>query len=181
MNGSYQVLPLVDLNAPKSLGRSNSRIRNNTSKETITQNLDDAEKVLKLAGLDVNSSIKTAEAGEKYMIEMQTDNTINNSSKNTNTSFGIGQKGLRKPHYTRLLVFDKKLFFQAACCLPLKVIAASLDGNTVSGKVLFDSHSDKDGGKLVYELLGTGPELIIDVQRGDRPRAQRIIFRDEVN
>ena len=179
MNESYQVLPLVDLNAPKSLKQS--KIRTNTSKEAITQNLDDAETVLKLAGLDVNSSTKIVDVGEKYMIEAQADNTTNNSSNNTNISFSVGQEGLRKPHYTRLLVFDKKMVFQAACCLPLKIIAASLDGNTVSGRTLFSNHSEKDGGKLAYELLGTGPELIIDVKRGGRPRVQRLIFRGEVN
>lgn len=179
MNESYQVLPLVDLNAPKSLKQS--KIRTNTSKEAITQNLNDAETVLKLAGLDVNSATKIVDVGEKYMIETQTDNTTNNSSKSINTAIGIGKEGLRKPHYTRLLVFDKKMVFQAACCLPLKVIAASLDGNTVSGKALFNNHSEKDGGKLAYELLGTGPELIIDVKRGERPRVQRLIFRGDVN
>ena len=59
------------------------------------------------------------------------------------------------------------MVFQAACCLPLRVIAASLDCNTVSGRVLYNTHSENEGGKLVYEIQGKGSELIIDVRRGD--------------
>ena len=61
--------------------------------------------------------------------------------------------------------------------MPLRVIAANLDGDTISGKVLFSTHSDNEGGKLVYEFKGKGSELTIDVKRGDSTRAQRIIFK----
>jgi hypothetical protein len=59
----------------------------------------------------------------------------------------------------------------------LRVIAANLDGDTVSGRVLYSTHSDKEGGKLVYEFQGEGSELIIDVKRGDSTKAQRLIFK----
>ncbi|MCP4254933.1 MAG: hypothetical protein GY775_16315, partial [Candidatus Scalindua sp.] len=58
-----------------------------------------------------------------------------------------------------------------------KVIAANLDGDTVSGKVLYSTHSDNEGGKLVYEFQGKGSELIMDVRRGDSTRAQRLRFK----
>jgi len=87
------------------------------------------------------------------------------------------QGGLRKPHYTRLFASDNKMVFQAACCLPLRVIAASLDGDTVSGRVLYYTYSESEGGKLVYEFQGEGSKLIIDVRRGDSTRAQRLIFK----
>ncbi len=60
--------------------------------------------------------------------------------------------------------------------MPLKVIAASLGGNAVSGRVLFNSHSEECGGKLVYEFDGKGTEMIIDLKRGESTRAQRLIF-----
>ena len=75
-------------------------------------------------------------------------------------------------------MLDNGLIFQAACCLPLKVIAASLDGEAVSGKILFNSHSEEMGGKLVYEFQGKGTELIVDIKRGESTRAQRLIFRE---
>jgi hypothetical protein len=68
------------------------------------------------------------------------------------------------------------MVFQAACCLPLRVIAANLDGDTVSGRVLYSAHSNEEGGKLVYEFQGEGSELIIDIKRGDSSKAQRLIF-----
>jgi len=85
---------------------------------------------------------------------------------------------MRKPHYTFLFASNNRMVFQAACCLPLKVIAASLDGDIVSGKVLYDSHSENEGGKLVYEFQGEGSELIIDVIRGESTKAQRLIFKE---
>ena len=90
----------------------------------------------------------------------------------------MGMKvNMRKPHYTFLFASDNKMVFQAACCLPLKVIAASLDGDTVSGRVLYNTHSEKEGGKLVYEFQGEGSELIIDVRRGESTKSQRLIFK----
>jgi len=89
----------------------------------------------------------------------------------------LGPGGMRKPHYTRLFALENKMIFQAACCLPLRVVAADLDGDTVSGRVLYSAHSDEEGGKLVYEFRGEGSELIIDVKRGDSTRAQRIFFK----
>ncbi|MBT6563114.1 MAG: hypothetical protein HON76_11380 [Candidatus Scalindua sp.] len=61
--------------------------------------------------------------------------------------------------------------------MPLRVIAANLDGDTVSGKILYCTHSDKEGGKLVYEFQREDSELIIPVKRGDSTRAQRLIFK----
>ncbi len=175
MNISYEKLPLVDLTAPKALSHSN-RTGNSTSKDIIAQNLEDAETILKSAGLNLNlRSENIFEASEKYMIETQTNNKVTNPSKDKTVS--MRQKGGLKPHYTRLLIFDNRLVFQAACCLPLKIMAASLDGDTVSGRVVFSSHSEKSGGKLVYELLEKGTEIIIDLRRGESTKAQRLIFR----
>ncbi len=89
----------------------------------------------------------------------------------------MGNGGLRKPHYTRLFVLSDKMVFQAACCFPLRVIAANLDGNAVSGRALYNTHSENEGGKLVYEIQGNGSELTIDVRRGNSTRAQRLFFR----
>jgi hypothetical protein len=173
MNKSYEKLPLVDLAAPKALSR-HSRTMGNTSKEAITQNLEDAETVLKHAGLNINLASEIIEASEKYMTETQPNNTVTSSSEKM--IIGMSQKGNQRSHYTRILVFDNKLVFQSACCLPLKVIAASLGGDIVSGRVLYKSHSEKCGGKLVYEFQGKGKEIIIDLRRGKSTKVQRLIF-----
>ena len=169
MNTSYEKLPLVNLKAPKVESRmSKSGIV--PSVESIKQDNEDAARIMGL--VDTDGCVRLddkIEAEEKYLIE-----TIpGKSSKSTST----GKGGLRKSHYTRLFALDNKMVFQAACCLPLRVIAANLDGNTVSGKVLYSTHSDNEGGKLVYEFQGEGSELIIDVKRGDSTRAQRLIFK----
>lgn len=175
MNITYEKLPMVDLTAPKVMSRRN-RAENSATQESISQNAEDAKIILRYAGLEENLTPKsTIEADEKYMIETQPANTVTSLSASSNIE--MRQKGTRKPHYTRLLVFGQKLVFQAACCLPLKVIAASLDGETVSGKILFNSHSEECGGKLVYEFQGKGTELIMDIKRGESTRAQRLIFR----
>jgi hypothetical protein len=173
MNISYEKLPLVDLAAPKALSL-HSRTMGNTSKEAITQNLEDAETVLKHAGLNISLVSEIIEASEKYMIETQPNNTVTSSSEKM--TVGMRQKGNQRSHYTRILVLDNKLIFQSACCLPLRVIAASLGGDTVAGRVLYNSHSEKGGGKLVYEFLGKGTEVIIDLKRGESSKAQRLIF-----
>ncbi len=174
MNKSYEKLPLVDLAAPKALSR-HSRTMGNISKEAITQNLEDAETVLKHAGLNINlDSENIIEASEKYMIETQPNNPVTHSSKIT--TIGMKQRDIRRPHYICLLTYDNELVFQASCCLPLKVIAASLGGDIVSGRVLYNSHSEKGGGKLVYEFLGKGTEIIIDLRRGESTKVQRLIF-----
>ncbi len=173
MNKSYEKLPLVDLAAPKALSR-HSRTMGNTSKEAITQNLEDVETVLKHAGLNINLASEIIEASEKYMTETQPNNTVTSSSEKM--IIGMSQKGNQRSHYTRILVFDNKLVFQSACCLPLKVIAASLGGDIVSGRVLYKSHSEKCGGKLVYEFQGKGKEIIIDLRRGKSTKVQRLIF-----
>ena len=174
-NNSYEKLPLVDLTAPKVLSRRN-RAENIPSESSILQDSEDAKTIITFAGFDGNSSPKSVmEATEKYMIETKPANAPTSPSESLNSD--MRQKGIRKPHYTRLLVFDQKLVFQAACCLPLKVIAASLDGETVSGKVLFNSHSEECGGKLVYEFDAKGTEMIIDLKRGESTRDQRLIFR----
>ncbi len=173
MNISYEKLPLVDLAAPKALSR-HSRTIGNISKEAISQNLEDAEEILKLAGLNINLASEIIEAREKYMIETQPNNPVTHSSKNT--TIGMKQRDIRRPHYICLLTYDNELVFQAACCLPLRVIAASLGGDIVSGRVLYNSHSGKGGGKLVYEFQRKGTELVVDLKRGESSKVQRLIF-----
>jgi hypothetical protein len=173
MNKSYEKLPLVDLAALKALSR-HSRTMGNTSKEAISQNLEDAETVLKHAGLNINLASEIIEASEKYMIETQPNNPVTHSSKNT--TIGMKQRDIRRPHYICLLTYDNELVFQAACCLPLRVVAASLDGDTIAGRVLYNTRSKKGGGKLVYEFQGKGKEIIIDLRRGESTRVQRLIF-----
>ncbi len=176
MNMSYEKLPLIDLTVPKVLGRCNRR-ENSTLNETIAQNSEDAVKILKLAGVDVNKCTgNIIKPREMYMVETQPNDSVTHRSKGG--SIGMMQKGTRKPHYTRLLTFENRFVFQAAFCLPLKIIAASFDGNAVTGRVLFCRHSKKDGGKLAYEFQGKGTEMIIDLGRGEGTRAQRLIFKE---
>lgn len=171
MNTYCEKLPLVNLDAPK-VASHRSKI---TSEQARNQDNEDAEKIIGLVGLGLKaSSDNKIEAREKYMIETRPDEAKVHSSKKSGT--GISKEGLRKPHYTCLYAFDNKLIFQAACCLPLTVIAASLDNDIVSGRILYNTHSEKEGGKLVYEFQGEGSELIIDVKRGNSTRAQRLIF-----
>lgn len=175
LNIPYEKLPLVDLTAPKVMSRRN-RAENSATQESISQDAEDAKIILRYAGLEGNLTPKSIiEADEKYMIETQPAHTAANPSGPLNTN--MQQKGIRKPHYSRLLVLDNVLIFQAACCLPLKVIAASLDGEAVSGRVLFSSHSEECGGKLVYGFQGKGTEMVVDIKRGESTRAQRLIFR----
>lgn len=175
MNIPYEKLPMVALTAPKVVSRRN-RAENSATQESISQDAEDAKLILGYAGLEEDSTPKSIiNAEEKYMIETQPANQAASSSPSSNIE--MRQQGIRKPHYTRLLVFGQKLVFQAACCLPLKVIAASLDGRTVSGRVLFNSHSEERGGKLLYEFQDKGTEMIVDVKRGESTRAQRLIFR----
>ena len=175
LNIPYEKLPLVDLTAPKVLSRRN-RAENSATQENISQDAEDAKIILRYAGLEGNLTPKSIiEADEKYMIETQPAHPATSSS--TSSNIEMRQKSVRKPHYTRLLVFGSGLVFQAACCLPLKVIAASLDGETVSGKILFNSYAEECGGKLVYAFMGKGAELIVDIKRGESTRSQRLIFR----
>ncbi|MCP4269735.1 MAG: hypothetical protein GY777_29880, partial [Candidatus Brocadiaceae bacterium] len=156
LNTSYEKLPLVDLEAPKVESR---RTAKTPSAESIKQDHEDAEKIV--AQVDMGEQVESKnriDATEKYLI----DTMPGKDSKPA--SMGMG--GLRKPHYTHLYALDNKMIFQAACCMSLKVIAANLDGDTVSGKVLYSTHSDNEGGKLVYEFQGKGSELIMDVRRG---------------
>ncbi len=147
-----------------------STVGKTPSAESIKQDHEDAEKIV--AQIDLGEQVESKDridANEKYLI----DTMPGKSSKPA--SMGMG--GLRKPHYTHLYVLDNKMIFQAACCMPLKVIAANLDGGTISGKILYSTHSDNEGGKLVYEFQGKGSELIMDVRRGDSTRAQRLRFK----
>jgi len=169
INMSYENLPLVNPKAPKVESRRSKTVKT-PSAESIKQDIEDAEKLI--THVDIGEHVKledSIEADEKYLIDTMPGITSKAAS--------MGPGGSRKPHYTRLYALDNKMVFQAACCLPLKVIAANLDGDTVSGKVLHSTHSDSEGGKLVYEFKGAGSELIIDVRRGDSTRAQRIIFK----
>ena len=168
INMYYEDLPLVNLEAPKVESRR-SKAGKTPSAESIKQDHEDAEKIM--THIDLGESLKSEdriEANEKYLIDTLPGKTSKPAS--------MGPGGLRKPHYTRLYALDNKMVFQAACCMTLKVIAANLDGGTVSGKVLHCTHSESEGGKLVYEFQGEGSELIIDVKRGDSTRAQRLIF-----
>ncbi len=172
---AYEKLPLVNLAVPKVLSRRN-RGGNTATTDSLAQDAKDAETILKMAGLDLNLSLKDIIlAEEKYMIETQPDNETVHSAQTQDIS--MKQRGIRRPHYTRLLVFDNVLVFQAACCLPLKIIAASLNGNPVCGRSLYNGYSEEGGGKLVYEFQGSGAEMIIDLMRGESTRAQRHIFR----
>ena len=174
-NIPYEKLPMVDLTTPKVMSRRN-RAENSATQESILQDAEDAKIILRYAGLEGNLTPKSIiEADEKYMIETHPANPSTSLSASSNIE--MRQKGIRKPHYTRLLVLDNGLIFQAACCLPLKVIAASLDGEAVSGRVLFNSHSDECGGKLVYGFQGKGTGMVVDIKRGESTRAQRLIFR----
>ena len=169
MNSSYETLPLVDLSAPKVESRR-SKTGVIPSEVSITQDNEDAIKIINK--IDLGEPVKIEErieAEEKYLIE-----TLPGKSSK---AASMGQGGSRKPHYTRLFMLNNKLVFQAACCLPLKVIAANLVGDAVSGRILYSTHSDNEGGKLVYEFRGKGSELIIDVKRGDSTRAQRLFFK----
>ncbi len=169
MHLTYEKLPLVNKNASKVESRR-SRMAKTPTEEAIKQDREDAERILNCVdfGEPVRSEDKI-EADEKYLIDTNPEVPYKAAS--------MGQGGIRKPHYTRLFVLDNKMVFQAACCFSLRVIAASLDCNMVSGRVLYNTHSENEGGKLVYEIQGKGSELIIDVRRGDSTRAQRLFFR----
>ncbi|MCR4344649.1 MAG: hypothetical protein NUV44_07770 [Candidatus Scalindua sp.] len=169
INASYEELPLVNPEATKVESRM-SKAGTTPSAESIKQDHEDAEMIMK--HVDLGDPVKAEdriEANEKFLIDTMPGRPSKPAS--------MGQGGLRKPHYTRLFVLDNKIVFQAACCMPLRVVAANLDGDTVSGKVLYSTHSDNEGGKLVYEFQGEGSELIIDVKRGDSTRAQRLFFK----
>lgn len=173
MNTSCEKLPLVNLNAPKVESR---RKRTGKTEESIKQDQEDVIKVMSLVALDGEVCLDDKiEPEEKYLIETMPDKAKTDSSKKAGVSVSPG--GSRRPHYTRLFALDNRMVFQAACCLPLTVIAASLDRDVVTGKVLYDTHSENEGGKLVYEFQGEGSELIIDVKRGKSTRAQRLIFK----
>ncbi|MBM4053938.1 MAG: hypothetical protein FJ264_04525 [Planctomycetes bacterium] len=166
---------MIDFSAPKVINTQKRKSKEKTSQDHA-QDKEDAKSVLKCADLTNGQYLEnTIEASEKYMIETQPrshlDATSIASSSSNNRS-----ADLRMPHYTHLIKLNDRFIFQAACCLPLKVVAASLDGNSVSGKTLFTTHSTSGGGKLVYEFLGTGKELVVDVKRGDSAKAQRLIF-----
>ncbi|WP_096894978.1 hypothetical protein [Candidatus Scalindua japonica] len=169
VNLSYEKLPLVNTEALK-VESHRSRVTITPSDESMKQDNEDAEKILNQIdfGVPVRGEDKI-EANEKYMI----DTMPGKSSKAGSTRQG----GLRKPHYTRLYALDNKMIFQAACCLPLRVVAAKQDDGTVSGKVLHCTHSENGGGKLVYEFRGVGSEFTIDLKRGDSTRIQRLVFK----
>ncbi len=169
MQITYEKLPLVDMNAPKVESRM-SKVAKAPTAVSIKQDNDDAEKIMNHVDLgEPVSPVDKREAEEKFLIDTNPGGPSKAASKM--------KGGLRKPHYTRLFVLGNKMVFQAACCFPLRVIAANLDGNTVSGRVLYSTHSENEGGKLVYEIQGNGSALTLDVRRGDSTRAQRILFR----
>jgi hypothetical protein len=173
MNTPYEILPTIDCDVIK-VESPKRREMTGTSEENREQDRLDAEAILLSA--NVNScSRKVVEPTEKYLVEKIKKSTPVGLSKSTN--LGMMQKGVRKPHYTRLLVFDNRLVLQVACCSPLKVVAATTDGNPVIGRTLFSNHSVDGGGKLVFELERKGTEIILDLKRGESVRAQRLVFQ----
>ncbi|MDR4509835.1 MAG: hypothetical protein MRJ65_16650 [Candidatus Brocadiaceae bacterium] len=177
MDKNYEQLPFVDFAAPRAMSsRRNARGERGASEDIALQNTSDARYVLESAGLQgMLYEENILEPGEKYLIETELNRSLSMpviSEKPERKS-----TGLRKPHYTRLLLSDSTMVFQAACCLPLKVVAASLDGKPVTGRVLFKSHSEACGGKLVYEFLGNGSEMVLDLKRGESTKYQRLIFQ----
>jgi hypothetical protein len=170
MNILYERLPLPDLTAPRAVSR---RSRSSQTDENRAIDLENARFILELIGIYGSVCLKNAfEAQEKYMVETQPEGT-----PSAVPGISLKQKGHRKPHYTHILAHNDNLVFQVACCLPLKIIAASLDGYPVSGRILFNTYSDEDGGKLVYEFTGDGREVVIDLKRGNSTRVQRLIFK----
>lgn len=170
MNILYEKLPLPDLTAPKAVSR---RGISSPSDENKAMDFENAKSILESIDIDGSICLNNAfGAQEKYMVEIQPESTPSAFS-----GISPNQKGHRKPHYTHMLRHNDNLIFQSACCLPLKIIAASLDGYPVSGRILFNTYSDEDGGKLVYELTGSGRELVIDLKRGNSARVQRLIFK----
>ena len=172
----YEKLALPDMSAPRAQSRR-SREGQAPTPESVQQDANDAAGVLALAGICEDlRSVKVLEPDEKYLVEAAQTPPAENSQEVSGG--GVKPKTPRRPHYTRLFALDNTLVFQAACCLPLKIVAASVDGASVAGRVLFSSHSEESGGKLVYEFKGKGNELVIDLQRGERGgRLQRLIFR----
>ena len=170
MNILYERLPLPDLTAPRAVSR---RSRSSPSDENRAIDFENAQSILESIGIGGSVCLNNAfEAQEKYMVEIQPEGTPEGVP-----GISPNQKGHRKPHYTHMLAHNDNLVLQVACCLPLKIIAASLDGYHVSGRILFNTYSDEDGGKLVYEFTGGGQELVIDLKRGNSTRAQRLIFK----
>lgn len=168
----YEILPLPDFTAPRVVSQRTRSI-NPPSDENKAIDFENARSILKSIGIDGNSCLNNIiEAQEKYMVETYPHNTPSGHSIIT-----PNKKGHRKPHYTHLVVCYDNLVFQVACCLPLKIVAASLDGHPVSGRRLFNTYSEDGGGKLVYEFTGNGRELIIDLKRGNSTRVQRLIFK----
>lgn len=168
----YEILPLPDLTAPRVVSQRTRSI-NPPSDENKAMDFENARSVLESIGIDGNACLdNTIEVQEKYMVETHLHSTPPGPSM-----INPNQKGPRKPHYTHLVVYYDNLVFQGACCLPLKIVAASLDGHLVSGRRLFNTYSEDGGGKLVYEFTGNGRELIIDLKRGNSTRVQRLIFK----
>lgn len=174
----YEKLALPDMSAPRAQSRRSKEGQSPTG-ESVLQDATDAAGVLTLAGIWEDLRVaRVLEPDEKYLVE--TAQTPPAGNVQEPSSGGAKPKAPRKPHYTRLLASDNTMVFQSACCLPLKVVAAGIDGISASGRVLFSSHSEAGGGKLVYEFQGKGDELIIDLQRGEKgSRLQRIIFRNK--
>ncbi len=52
MNDLYDNIPLIDFTAPKAL--SHNKTKKTITEEIIAQNLEDAERILALAGFDIN-------------------------------------------------------------------------------------------------------------------------------
>ncbi len=169
----YEILPEIDREVIKVESRR-QRATPGSTEESRDQDRNDAEAALLSAGVDLCSE-KVVEPTEKYLVEKVTAGAGDSVSKSATPV--TMQKGVRKPHYTRLLIFEDRLVLQVACCLPLKVVAATMDGNPVSGRTLYNNHTEEGGGKLVYELQKKGTEMILDLRRGESVRAQRLIFK----
>ncbi len=177
MDVPYEKLALPDMSAQRA--QSRRREGQSPTGESVLQDANDAAGVLTLAGMwECLRVARVLEPDEKYLVESAQTPPVGNTQEPS--SGGAKPKAPRKPHYIRLLESDNALVFQSACCLPLKIVAAAIDGVSASGRVLFSAHSEAGGGKLLYEFQGKGDELIIDLQRGEKgARLQRIIFRNK--
>ena len=172
----YQVLPVSAPHVLRIESHKKSRAAA-PSAEAVNLDREDAERILRLAGLDYRLFPKVRlEAQDKFLIETAPNQSPSTSGRKDVTP--ANKKRARKPHYAHLLQMSNRLFFQAACCKPLKIIAASLDGNPVSARILYRWHSKDGGGKLVIEIeiADSGHEVILDMQRAESARVQRYIF-----
>ncbi len=173
---SYQQLPVPDFNAVKV--ESSRKPVSAGSIDGAAIKLKDAIFILNIIGIDAAclEQLKV-EAHDKFLINIS--NNISAPSV-VKPKHNANKTRTKKPHYAHMFRYGDKLFFQAACCKPLKLIAASSGELAVRIKTLYDKHDDNNGGKLVVEMLElqSGLDVVIDMQRADSSRVQRYIFKN---